>query len=162
MPVIDLFAFLDGASAWWWVALALGLGAVEVVTFTYFLLWLALGAATVAALLFVSPAASGTSQVVVFALATLVYAIAGWAWLKARRSGDTVTEGGLNRRAAGLVGRTAVVSVPFRAGVGKVEIDGVAWRARLASGTEDPPPDAGAVLRVAATEGTTLVVARDS
>ena len=39
---VDLFAFLDGASPWWWVAFAAALGAVEMLTFTYFVLWLAL------------------------------------------------------------------------------------------------------------------------
>ena len=47
MVELDLFACLDGASPWWWIALALGLGAIEIVTFTYFMLWLGLAAFTV-------------------------------------------------------------------------------------------------------------------
>ncbi|MCL5777814.1 NfeD family protein [Limibaculum sp. FT325] len=159
MPQVDLFAFLDGASAWWWVALALALGAVEVVTFTYFLLWLSLGALTVAGLLFVVPDATGTTQVLVFAVATLVIAMAGWGWLRLRQRADSAPGTGLNRRAAQLVGRTAVVSGPFRAGVGMVEIDGVSWRARLAPDAghaSEPAP--GSLMRVLAAEGATLLV----
>ncbi|MDT8344108.1 MAG: NfeD family protein [Thermohalobaculum sp.] len=157
-PATDLFAFLDAASPWWWVALALGLGAIEVVTFTYFLIWFAFGALTVAGLLFALPATSGTTQVVTFALSTLVYAMAGWAWLRARRRGDNAPEGGLNRRAVQLVGRSAIVSAPFRAGIGTVDIDGVSWRARLSGAAGAVTPPAGSLLRVLGAEGATLVV----
>jgi membrane protein implicated in regulation of membrane protease activity len=158
MPETDLFAFLDAASPWWWVALALALGAIEVVTFTYFMIWFALGALTVAGLLFALPATSGTTQVVTFALSTLVYAMAGWAWLRARRRGDSAPEGGLNRRAAQLVGRNAIVSAPFRAGIGTVDIDGVSWRARLSGAAGAVTPPAGSLLRVHGAEGATLLV----
>jgi len=159
MSGVDLFAFLDGASAWWWVALALALGAVEVMTFTYFLIWLAIAALTVAGLLFAAPETSGTVQITVFALSALVYTVAGWAWLRARRSSDSVPGAGLNRRAAQLVGRVGVAAGPFRAGIGTVEIDGVGWRARLSDdASRTPPPGPGSLMRVIAAEGVTLFV----
>lgn len=159
MPAIDLFGFLDGTSAWWWVAFALALGAVEVVTFTYFLLWLSFAALTVGGLLFLAPETTGTTQVLTFALSALVYTVAGWAWLRARRSGGATDGGNLNRRAAQLVGRVGVVAGPFRAGVGTIEIDGVGWRARLSGNLDrDAQPGPGSLMRVLGAEGTTLLV----
>lgn len=154
---VDLFAFLDGASPWWWIALALALGAVEIVTFTYFMLWLGLAALTVGVALIAVPDLGGTAQVLGFALFTLVYTGIGWVFLARRQGGDAP---GLNRRADALVGRQAVVAEPFNAGLGRVDVDGVRWRARLAEGAE--PPRKGAVLTVTAAEGTTLLVAPSS
>lgn len=154
----DLFAFLDGASPWWWIALALALGAVEIITFTYFMLWLGLAALTVGIALMAAPELSGTGQVLGFAICTLVYTGIGWAWVRRRQPAGAVP--GLNQRAAALIGRQAVVAEPFQAGIGRVDVDGVLWRARLADGTE--PPGTGAVLTISGAEGATLVVTASS
>jgi membrane protein implicated in regulation of membrane protease activity len=155
----DLFAFLDGASPWWWIALAFGLGAVEIVTFTYFMLWLGLAAFTVGIGLAIFPSMSGTSQLLSFALLSILYTVAGWVYVMRRQPKDALP--GLNRRAAAVVGRQAVVTQAFSAGVGWVEVDGVRWRARLAEsgggGTE--PPGAGATMSITDADGMTLVVA---
>lgn len=158
----DLFAFLDGASPWWWIALALALGAVEIVTFTYFMLWLGLAALTVGAALMAMPDLSGAAQLLGFGLFALIYTGIGWAWMRRHQTVDGVP--GLNRRASALIGRQATVAQPFQAGIGRVDVDGVRWRARLAKGTEKgvekdaEPPKKGAVLTVTAAEGATLVV----
>lgn len=153
---MGLLSILDGASAWWWVALALGLGVVEMMTFTYFILWLALGAMTVAVLLFGAPATTGETQIIVFALSTLGYAVVGWGILKLGRRGGAVPEDGLNRRAARLIGRTAVARSAFSGEIGTVEVDGVSWRARLAAGSPEPAP--GQSLRITSAEGMLLIV----
>ncbi len=57
-----------------------------------------------------------------------------------------------------MIGREAVISAPFSAGIGWVEVDGVRWRARLADGT--PEPNAGDVMRVTGAEGMTLELSR--
>ena len=149
---IDLFSFLDGASPWWWVALALGLGVVEVLTFTYFMLWLSMAAATVAVALWASPGFSGTGQVLIFALAALIYTAVGYYYVKAHKGREPRT--GLNERSAAMIGRKAVISAPFAAGVGWVEVDGIRWRARLAHGT--PEPREGDVMNITGAEGMTL------
>jgi hypothetical protein len=149
-----LFAFLDGASPWWWIALALGLGAVEMLTFTYFMLWLALAAFTVGIGLAVFPSMPGTSQLLTFALLAILYSAVGWAYVRRRQPKDA--HPGLNRRSEAMVGRQAVVTEAFSAGVGWVELDGVRWRARLANGA--PAPEIGATMSIAAADGMTLVV----
>jgi membrane protein implicated in regulation of membrane protease activity len=150
----DLFAFLDGASPWWWIALALGLGAIEIVTLTYFMLWLGLAAFTVGIGLAVFPEMAGTTQLLGFALLSILYTAVGWAYVRRHQAEDL--HPGLNRRSAAVVGRQAVVTGTFAAGVGWVEIDGVRWRARLAPGAE--PAEPGATMRIDAADGMTLVV----
>jgi membrane protein implicated in regulation of membrane protease activity len=150
----DLFAFLDGASPWWWIALALGLGAIEIVTFTYFMLWLGLAAFTVGIGLAMFPAMPGTSQVLTFALLSILYTGIGWAYVRRLQPKDV--HPGLNRRSAAVVGRQAVVTEPFSAGIGWVEVDGVRWRARLLDGTQTP--EAGATLSITSADGMTLIV----
>jgi membrane protein implicated in regulation of membrane protease activity len=152
---LDLFAFLDGASPWWWIALALALGAIEMVTFTYFMLWLGLAAFTVGIGLAMFPEMAGSSQVLTFALLTIFYTGIGWYYVKRRQPVDEHPS--LNRRSAAVIGRQAVVTEAFSAGVGWVEVDGVRWRARLATGAE--PPESGATMSIASADGMTLIVA---
>ncbi len=148
----DLFAFLDGASPWWWIALALGLGAIEMVTFTYFMLWLGLAAFTVGIGLAMFPSMQGTSQLLAFALLSILYTVIGWVFVRRRQPSDG--QPGLNRRSAAVVGRQAVVTQAFSAGVGWVEVDGVRWRARLVDADGGgAPPEAGATMSVADADG---------
>ena len=159
MLSFDLFAFLDGASPWWWIALAFGLGAIEVVTFTYFMLWLGLAAFTVGIGLAIFPTMPGTSQLLTFALLSVLYTVIGW--LVVRRHQPKDGDPGLNRRSAAMVGRQAVVTQAFSAGVGWVEIDGVRWRARLAEpdGAAAGPFETGATMSITDADGMTLIVA---
>jgi membrane protein implicated in regulation of membrane protease activity len=155
MMDFDLFVFLDGASPWWWIALALGLGVVEMLSFTYYMLWLGLAAFTVGIGLAIFPAMPGTSQLMTFALLSIVYTLIGWAFVRRRQPKDI--HPGLNRRSAAVVGRQAVVTGSFSAGVGWVEVDGVRWRAKLANGAQ--PPEAGSTMSIASADGMTLIVA---
>lgn len=150
----DIFAFLDGASPWWWIAFALALGAIEIVTFTYFMLWLGLAALSVGLALMAMPDLSGSAQLLGFGLCALIYTGVGWGWVRRYQGADDAP--GLNRRAAALIGRQAVVAEPFQAGLGRVDVDGVRWRARLAEGAESPAE--GSVLTIRGAEGTTLLV----
>jgi membrane protein implicated in regulation of membrane protease activity len=151
---IDLFAFLDGASPWWWIALALGLGAIEIVTFTYFMLWLGLAAFTVAIGLWMFPDMPGTSQLMSFALFAILYTAIGWFYVHRRQVDDAHPS--LNRRADAVVGRQGIVIGEFSAGMGTVEIDGIRWRATLSAGGATPA--AGATVRIASALGMTVVV----
>jgi len=150
----DLFAWLDGASPWWWIALALGLGAVEMVTFTYFMLWLGLAAFTVGIALAAIPSMSGSTQLLIFAILSILYTAAGYYWVSRRQADEP--EVSLNRRGAAVIGRQGIVEDAFKAGIGVIEVDGIRWRARLAEST--PPPEPGATVRVTAAEGMTVVV----
>ena len=84
----DLFAFLDGASPWWWITLALGLGAIEILTFTYLLLWLGLAAFTVGIGLAMFPEMPGTSQLLTFGLLSILYTAIGWGYVRRFQPSD--------------------------------------------------------------------------
>lgn len=152
---LDLFAFLDGASPWWWIALALALGAVDMMLLTYYVLWLGLASLSVGLILFAFPALPGTGQVLSFGLLSILYTASGWVWLRRRQARDE--HPALNRRSAAMIGRQAIVTGEFAAGVGWVEVDGVRWRARLADGATAAP--AGTAMAITDAEGMTLVVA---
>ncbi|MEM8793790.1 MAG: NfeD family protein [Pseudomonadota bacterium] len=151
---MDLFAVLDGASPWWWVAAALAIGALELITFSYFMLWIALAAASVGAILWIVPDYSGTAQIATFSVLLLIYTVAGWQFIGRREQGPEAST--LNNRASAMVGRQAIAAEIFRGNTGAVEIDGVRWRGRLGEPGEDVQP--GAEFTVIGTEGMTLLL----
>lgn len=127
---MDLFAFLDGASPWWWIAAAIAIGAVEMLTFTYFLIWVALAALGTGAMMWVFPGMTGTGQLATFATLSVIITIAGRFWLKHRRSTPSDAPN-LNRRSEQVIGRVGKALEAFDNREGVVVIDGVRWRARL-------------------------------
>jgi len=152
---MEIFAFLDGVSPWWWVAGALALAIIEVLTFSFFLIWPGLAALAVGVLMFLVPDLSGTWQVLLFAVLSVAFTLVGRHLVLTRTPNSDAP--GLNQRSAQLVGRTAVVIDGFAAGgVGNVEVDGVRWRARMESGAERP--GTGQILEITGAEGMTLVL----
>jgi membrane protein implicated in regulation of membrane protease activity len=149
---MDLFASLQDISPWWWVAFAVALGAVEMLTFTYFLIWLSLAAFGVAAAMTVAPGMSGGAQLGIFAALSVVLTIVGRIWQMNRKAVESDLPG-LNRRSEKVIGRTGKALADFENGEGTVVVDGIRWRARLATGSAR----AGQVLSVIDADGMTLI-----
>ena len=148
-----IFDFLEGLSPWWWVAGALALGALEMATMSFFLIWLGLAALIMSVVLVVFPAMPGEVQVAAFAILSVALTFVGRSYVK--HFGDGEAETTLNSRASRLVGRTGKV-IRFNHGEGVIEIGGVQWQAK-------GDPDAigmspGATVRVTQAEGMTLTV----
>ncbi len=141
-------------SPWGWLALAILLAAAEMLTVSLVLIWAAVAAAVTGIALWIWPGLPLAAQAAVFALGAIAFTFGGRALVL--RYGDGAAETGLNRRTSGLVGRVALV-VAFAGPEGQVTIDGIAWRARLASGATPPAP--GAEVRVTAVDGIVLTVA---
>lgn len=151
----DPFQFLSGISPWWWVAVASVLGAIEVVTFSFFLIWPALSALGVALLLWIFPEMSGSTQLMWFALTAIGFTVAGRQVVFAYR--PTSDRPNLNQRGAALIGRTATVIDGFAGGgAGNVTVDGIRWRGRLVENAPRPSP--GDILDVVDADGMTLVL----
>ena len=150
MPFLD---FLQGISPWSWVAFGIGLGAVEMATMSFFLIWPALAALMMAVLLWISPAMSPEVQIILFAVLSVALTLIGRRVIL--RFGDGGGEETLiNNRAAQLVGRTGVV-LSGGESEGAVEVDGVRWRASWDGG---PALKDGARVRVVASKGMVLEV----
>ncbi len=144
---------LQGISPWWWVALAILLAAVEMMTVTTVVVWSALAALVTAVALWAAPGLGGAVQVAIFAGCSIAFTLAGRALVE--RFGRQEEPGTLNRRVAQIVGRDAVVD-RFDHGEGQVIVDGVPWPARLAEGTADPAP--GARVRIVSADGIVVKV----
>jgi len=110
---ITVFQWVANLSPWWWVAFGIGLGAVEMATMSFFLIWPALVVST-------------------WAILSVGLTFAGRSYMN--RFGDGgEPETALNNRSKQLVGRQAKV-LSWDHGEGAVEIDGMRWRAVAENG----------------------------
>lgn len=152
---MDVFSFLNGISPWWWVALALGLGTIEVLTFSFFLIWPGLAALVVAVALWIFPDMSGSAQILIFAVLSAALTIAGRQWVLSKK--PQTENPGLNNRASALIGRRATLIEDLEGdALGNVEVDGIRWRARLSG--PDSTAASGESLKITATDGMTLIL----
>ena len=152
---MDVLDFLNGISPWWWVALALALGTIEILTFSFFLIWPGIAAFFVAVLMWIFPEMSGALQILAFAVMSAILTLLGRQWVMTKK--PTSDNPGLNNRASALIGRNAVLIEDLSGDVlGNVEVDGIRWRARL----DNPDSNAasGASLRVNSADGMVLIL----
>jgi membrane protein implicated in regulation of membrane protease activity len=152
MPFLDV---LETMSPWWWVAAAFALGALEMLTGTAVLIWVALATLVMAVLTALVPTLSGELQVAIFAAMSMAMTFAG-RWGMQRFGDGGATHATLNQRSNHLVGRTATV-LDFDAGSnsGAVEIEGMRWRATWAAGQSSAM---GETVRIRAAQGMNLTV----
>lgn len=148
----SIFGWIGSLSPWWWIALGIAIGALEMATGSFFLIWPALAALCVAALVALIPDLSGEAIIVLFATLAIILTFAGRALLT--RFGDGgAPASGLNQRSDAMVGRRAKV-LDHADGEGWVEIDGIRWKAIWANPPASPPKSA----RIDRAEGMTLYV----
>lgn len=150
---MDIMQFLEGISPWWWVAAALALGAIEMATMSFFLIWPALAALCVAGFLVVSPDLTGTAQIVVFAGLGILFTVIGRI-LMSRMGTDGDQASTLNQRGKMLEGRSAKV-LDFTDGHGVVEVAGMRWQALWPEGET---AQAGDTVRITGANGMVLDV----
>jgi len=137
----------------WWLGLGIVLLIVEMLTGTFFFLFLGVGALLVAALAWLA-GIGGLAQGVLFGLSALV-AVA--AWMKLRPNPDDRIEQlggakGLNNRLASYVGREADLVEPLHNGEGRIRLDDTLWYVR---GNDLP---VGTRVRVVGVDGMRLHV----
>ncbi len=151
---MQLFDFLTGLSPWWWVAFALALGAFEMATMSFFLIWPGLAALLVAALIWLAPELSGSTQVIAFAALSVALTFVG-RYLMNRFGDGGDTNNTLNSRAEMMVGRHAKV-LDYAGPEGHVSIDGIRWRALWPANSIASDGD---TVRVSGSDGMTLLIA---
>lgn len=150
----NLFSLIEGLSPWWWVALGIALGALEMLTMSFFLIWWGIAAVIMAVLLVFFPGMPGEIQVALFAALSVALTFVGRSYVVKFGDGEPVS--GLNQRSGALVGRRGKV-VEASGNEGKVEVDGIPWKAHC---TEGGMPEPGSFVEITASDGTTLSVSR--
>jgi membrane protein implicated in regulation of membrane protease activity len=135
-----------------WLAVALLLGAAELVSPGVFLIFAALAAAITAAILLAVPDLPLVGQLVSFGLWSAVAVVVGRRWYHEAEAdrGENL----LNDRAARMLGEVVVVETAIEHGRGRVRIGDGVWLAR------GPEAAAGERVRVIAVDGAELVVER--
>jgi len=151
---MEFLSFLEGLSPWWWVALAFALGALEMATATFVLIWLALAALVMAGILAAGAVLSGAAQVAIFATLSVLLTFVGRYLLNRFGDGGGAEHASLNQRGQHLVGRSANV-LECANSEGAVEIEGMRWRARWVSGSNS---DVGATVKITKADGMLLEV----
>jgi membrane protein implicated in regulation of membrane protease activity len=120
----------------WWIAAGLLL-ILELTTPTFFFLWLGIAAAATGLVLLVFPGLSVETQLVLFALLSVVAVVV---WRKFREQSPVISDQpNLNRRGEQYVGRIFTLAQAIENGVGKVTVDDSTWQVSgpdLVSGTK--------------------------
>jgi inner membrane protein len=137
------------ADHWFWLTLAVILGAAEMLAPGFFLIWLALAAGAVGTLALLLPI-SIPMQVGIFAIASILAVYAGKRFLKDNPivSDDPM----LNDRGARLAGEIVTVVQAIQDGSGRVKVGDSEWNAR------GPDAPVGSRVRVTGAQGAVLDV----
>jgi len=135
---------------WYWWALAAILLVCEMLLPGVVFLFLAIGAAASGLVLLLAADLSLEFQLVVFALVSVVSAVALRPFLKKLQR--RTTHASLNARGEALVGRIFVLDKPILGGHGRIKLGDGSWS------VTGPDMVAGAKVRVAAVSGTELRV----
>ena len=136
---------------WWILAGVLLVG--EILTFTSFLLWIALAAFITGIVKFASPTLSWEWQMVLFAVLAIIGIFVAIMVLKNKKGSENKGYNALNSRAKIHIGKKFSITTPVINGSGKIKVGDTYWLIHcdedLAEGTK---------IEVISTKGTTLIV----
>ena len=138
---------------WIWGGLAATLLAVEVLTGSGWLLWVA-ASAGVTGLVVTLAGTDFTTTVLIFAALTLISTLAVRRYLP---RAETASGQDINDYAGRLVGHRGSAVSAFAAGAGRVSVDGKEWAAQLDDGGV---LDIGALVEITGIDGSQLKVRR--
>jgi len=143
-------AWLDQIVFWhWWIFAGLLL-ILELTAPAFFFLWLGIAAAAVGLILMVFPSIDLETQLILFAIASVVAILA---WRKYREARPVSTDQpNLNRRGQQYIGRVFSLSAPIINGVGKVTVDDSTWKIK------GPDLPAGMHIKVTGVDGVVFKV----
>jgi membrane protein implicated in regulation of membrane protease activity len=148
-----LIEWVWDVSFWHWWALAGLLIAIEVMTPTTYLLWPAISAAVIGAIVALIGPFDWRLQMLAFALLSIAIGMV-WARLAPRRQAAAGEER-LNNRGQSYLGRRLHLTRGLPDGRGQVQIDDSWWTAKSADGA---PLENGALVEVVGNDGTVLIL----
>lgn len=139
---------------WHWWVLATIFFVLEVLSMSFFFLWIGVAAGLVGLLVFVLPDLPWEAQICIWAVISVVMAF-GWRIYKKNNpnAGTPSDEPLLNKRGEQYVGRTFTLETPIQNGFGKVKVDDSIWKIES---EEDMPAETK--VKVIAIKGTILQV----
>lgn len=145
-----MMAWLDHIVFWHWWILAGLLLILELTAPAFFFLWLGIAAASVGLILLVFPSIDLETQLLLFAITSIVAVLA---WRKYRESRPATTDQpNLNRRGQQYIGRVFSLSTAITNGVGKVTVDDSTWKVK------GPDLPEGTHIKVTGIEGVVFKV----
>lgn len=143
-------------NVWHWLAIALILFGIEMMTGTFDLLMISIAAFVTAIYAFFAPGDLGAwqGQLLVFSIASVVLIVLGRT-LFAKARDDVPEHPTLNKRMSGLIGQKGKAIGDFVSGEGRVKIGDTDWGAEAADGEVIK---AGDSVRVDSAKSTTAIV----
>ncbi|MEZ5815087.1 MAG: NfeD family protein [Alphaproteobacteria bacterium] len=151
---MELFGYnLEEMIYWHWWVLAGVFFILEVLSMSFFFLWIGVSAVLIGLLLLIAPDMAWQLQFSLWAAISVAGAI-GWRVYK-KKNPDAIKsdQPNLNRRGDQYVGRTFTLENAIENGFGKVKVDDSIWKVECA---QDLP--AGKKIKVTAVDGTVLQV----
>ncbi len=123
----DYIGWLLDLTYWHWLAIAVVLGGVEMLSMSFFLIFPTISAVLVAGALYVDPAIDWRIQLLIFAAFSIVTTILGRRWMKRFR--DSSGPQTVNNRGQNFAGRRVRLREALEHGEGRIQIDDIWWSA---------------------------------
>ena len=153
---MELFGFdLANILYWHWFVLAGIFFVLEVLSMSFFFLWLGASAVMVGIVLLIAPDLGWQAQFIIWA-GISVADVLGWRLLKKNKAPLDIEsdEPHLNRRGDQYIDRTFTLGEPIVNGFGKVKVDDSIWKVEC----QGADIEAGTKVKVTAVDGTVLQV----
>ena len=123
-----MMEWFDQIVFWHWWILAGLLLILELTAPAFFFLWLGIAAGAVGLILLVFPSIDLETQLILFAITSIVAVLA---WRRYREARPVTTDQpNLNRRGQQYIGRVFSLTSPITNGVGKVTVDDSTWKVK--------------------------------
>ena len=123
-----MMEWFDQIVFWHWWILAGLLLILELTAPAFFFLWLGIAAGAVGLILLVFPSIDIETQLILFAITSIVAVLA---WRRYREARPVTTDQpNLNRRGRQYIGRVFSLTSPITNGVGKVTVDDSTWKVK--------------------------------
>jgi len=141
---------LEQMDFWHWFILAVVLIVFEMFVPGASFLWIGIAAALTGMLLWLIPTMAWTTQVLIFAVLSVLSVIAWRSWSK--KHPVETDQPALNRRGEHYLNRVFTLDEPIVNGVGKIRVDDSTWK------IEGPESEAGSKVKVVGVDGVILLV----